>query len=446
MSAIVFRVILYRVVTLDCSQSILDLPQRIVLNHGDVIGRVQEEVVNVVPAAIGSSHSSELNQMWIVLITLLLFFIFDLSSTSVSSLSSLEDGFAEFELPNEYNSKVVNPREVQEFLSDGAGISSQSFVPIEDIKLDDTWMFGTNELTVCSTIEDGVNGVYFVKLQDKEGNFGVFKPSHEEAFAPENQKDRIGGLNEESPLKSGTYVGEAYKKEVAAYLLDHEHFARVPATKFSSVRIQPTEAPKFGSLQEFVQNEGASEDFSPSKFSVKDVHSIGLLDTRICNLDRHSGNMLVVPNGGELSLIPIDHGFSLPDYGKLKDVTFDWLSWKQASVPFSEETKEYVKSLDVTADASMLKKLGLRDESIVTYLMCSTFTKEAVAAGWTLKMIGEFMQRDLMREQEPSKFEVLVESYVSKYSFDGISFQEGSLELLNFLETFKQIVLENVAH
>jgi len=434
MSAVIFRFTLYRVVTIECNSVTLDLPQ--IFADPDMTGfgqQVQQEISRVLPAV---DSSADFQQLWIVLVTLLIIFLLDFPSTASS--------FFDFDEQKQEECK----QDVCTFptvVSRAFGEASK-FKEATDLlspllvrgKLDDTWHFDPSEISVASNIEDGVNGVYFVKRAGEEGTFGVFKPADEEAFGPENQKDRIGEVNEESPLKSGAYVGDAYKKEVAAFLLDHDNVAKVPITKFATVDTRVGEPTKMGSLQAFVHNDGASEDFSSNKFSVRDVHAIGLLDTRICNLDRHSGNMLVVAEGEDASLVPIDHGYSLPDYRKMKDINFEWLTWKQASVPFSEEMKEYVKTLDVISDALVLKKLGLRDESIVTYLMCSTFTKETVAAGWTLKMIGEFMQRDMMNDEIPSRFESMVSKYISEYSFQGISFDQAGVTLLNFLETFKQ--------
>jgi hypothetical protein len=182
---------------------------------------------------------------------------------------------------------------------------------------------------------------------------------------------------------------------VAAYLLDHDHFARVPHTvlarakhpmfcysqqqaqqqpqqpatpasrdagagglsaSFSS-RAAPaasasasaadeaddsssSELPlKLGSLQEFVRHECDTTEMGCSRFSVRDVQRIAILDIRLYNTDRHSGNILVRrPTSSSLNLrarleeaqhelIPIDHGFCLPE--ALETPYFEWLHWPQ---------------------------------------------------------------------------------------------------------------------
>jgi len=93
-----------------------------------------------------------------------------------------------------------------------------------------------------------------------------------------------------------------------------------------------------------------------SRFSVADIHRIGILDLRLFNTDRHAGNILAVrpprpappgPAAGRLgasspgswarsrlasetmALIPIDHGFCLPE--ALEPPYFEWLHWAGVS-------------------------------------------------------------------------------------------------------------------
>lgn len=77
------------------------------------------------------------------------------------------------------------------------------------------------------------------------------------------------------------------------------------------------------------------------RFPVADVHRIGLLDIRLFNTDRHAGNILIKVTkppkdsaaathqwlGNEYSLVPIDHGFCLPE--ALEPPYFEWLHWPQ---------------------------------------------------------------------------------------------------------------------
>jgi len=210
-------------------------------------------------------------------------------------------------------------------------------------------------------------------------------------------------------------------------------------------------APKFGSLQTFVENIGDADSFGSSQFSVDDVHRIGVLDIRLCNLDRHLGNLLVTTRssdssststhrntithttaaaptptqapkpksspepqpgaqtlqtgghsdsastpGGSTSpykLIPIDHAYILPDFRHLSDVNFEWLPWNQARMPFSAETLRYIESLNPFEDASKLKRLGLEDGSAMTLIITTLFLKQCASSGLNLWEIGSMIQR-----------------------------------------------------
>lgn len=190
-------------------------------------------------------------------------------------------------------------------------------------------------------------------------------------------------------------VGEAAMREVAAYLLDGG-FAHVPTSVLvrarhpifcynshvASVRASTSDLfalsrasqggdaggaggpvvgaslpMKLGSLQEFVPHECDTSEMGPSRFLARDVHRIGILDIRLFNTDRHAGNMLVrqadASSGGPLStqyeLIPIDHGFCLPE--TLEAPYFEWLHWPQAMLPFGPEELQYIRNLDIEVGA-----------------------------------------------------------------------------------------------
>lgn len=128
--------------------------------------------------------------------------------------------------------------------------------------------------------------------------------------------------------------------------------------------------PKTGSLQEFIENDGCAEDFGPRVFPVKDVHKIGVLDVQILNIDRHSGlqkfkdselifqgNILIkeIDAPKKFELVPIDHGFSLPD--NLEVPWFAWMNWPQAKIPFDDEVKSYINRINVEKDAQLLHEV-----------------------------------------------------------------------------------------
>jgi hypothetical protein len=187
---------------------------------------------------------------------------------------------------------------------------------------------------------EGSGGAYF--MQDETGSsiVGVFKPVDEEPMADNNPRGLPPSKNGEG-LKRGTKVGEGALREVAAYILDHPAkdqngeksigFAGVPPTvliKCCAEYLQPKDETnaritvKIGSLQMFVQASSNCEDMGPAHFPVHEVHKIAVLDIRLANTDRNGGNILACNQGdsAEWALVPIDHGYCLPEKVMSDDV------------------------------------------------------------------------------------------------------------------------------
>lgn len=243
--------------------------------------------------------------------------------------------------------------------------------------------------------EDCCGGTYF--LRDANGDVcAVYKPSDEEPYAPLNPKGFVGSpMYGTSPMKEGVDVGAAAERECAAYLLDHNGAAQVPQTIMMRIRAAIVKR-KTGSLQRFVKSECSSEDMGPSKFPVRDVHYVAMLDIRLCNSDRHPGNILVQQcNGTGVRLIPIDHGYALPKWRCLHEMDFCWVNWPQSKVPFSEEELEYIELLDIDSETELLHAaLGLPDDILRTLRIGTTLLKLGARAGLTLHDIGSMMIRE----------------------------------------------------
>jgi len=325
----------------------------------------------------------------------------------------------------------------------------------------------------------GLGGAYYFRNCRGE-NIAIVKPTDEEPFAPNNPKGFTGRALGQPGLKRSIRVGETGVREVAAYLLDHEHFAKVPATAlvkaihpiFNVNRentgmmggVLPVDSAKIGSFQQFVSHDFDASEHGTSRFPVSSVHRIGILDIRLFNTDRHAGNILVKKLGTDVGggastgykastsncwsrsglrveeaveLIPIDHGLCLPE--TLDDPYFEWLHWPQASFPFSDEELAYIDRLDPLADAEMLRReLPMMREACLRMLVLSTiFLKKGAAAGLSLAEIGGMMSRELCGlDEDASELEDLcmqakaeVDEELSGWSSesDGMSLQELSL-------------------
>ncbi|GLI68290.1 hypothetical protein VaNZ11_012651 [Volvox africanus] len=323
---------------------------------------------------------------------------------------------------------------------------------------------------------DGMGGTYFF-ANDSGKKAAILKPCDEEPLAPNNPKGYVGRQLGDPGWKPTVRVGEAALREVAAYLLDHDSWARVPTSVLVRARHPvfcyqstqtdklgpasvansggasglsrpssqaclegPAEAAeaispatpvlesllpmKLGSLQEFVTHECDTSEMGPSRFSVRDVHRIGILDLRLFNTDRHAGNMLVrtqrsaasasaadlrrsmVVADASYELIPIDHGFCLPE--TLEAPYFEWLHWPQTMLPFSEEELQYIRNLDVERDKGILRQElpMLRPECLRVLEVCTTLLKTCAAEGLTLFDIASVMTRPFVdSDEEPSELE-----------------------------------------
>lgn len=252
-----------------------------------------------------------------------------------------------------------------------------------------------------------VSGTYY--LPGPSGRFcALFKPVDEEAASSGLIKGGIGG-------------GECAVRECIAWLLDEAGIAGVPPTAMARAWAEGFrgQGEKLGSLQVYVRHECSAEDMGPSLFSLSDVQAIALLDIRLCNQDRHCGNMLVQSLRPALSnddseigamhraankspprvkLIPIDHGFCLPHPASMSDTDFAWLQWPQSQQPLNAWQRAHVASLDAEEDIRRLREaLGdalPAEEHLMTLRIGTTLLQKGVAAGLTLNSIGLIMTRE----------------------------------------------------
>lgn len=276
-------------------------------------------------------------------------------------------------------------------------------------------------------VHSGLGGAYYFRNSRGE-SVAIVKPTDEEPFAPNNPKGFVGKALGQPGLKRSVRVGETGFREVAAFLLDKDHFANVPPTALVKIThsifnindgVNGNKTPhkklvsKIASCQQFIQHDFDASDHGTSSFPVASVHRIGILDIRIFNTDRHAGNLLVrkldgVGMFGQVELIPIDHGLCLPE--TLEDPYFEWIHWPQASIPFSDDELEYIEKLDPYDDCDMLRRElpMIREACLRVLVLCTIFLKESAAYGLCLAEIGEMMSREFRSgEEEPSELEVI---------------------------------------
>lgn len=248
----------------------------------------------------------------------------------------------------------------------------------------------------------GISGSYIL-LGYQRQKLGIFKPKDEEPGAIGNPKSYAGF----DPNPSG------YRNERTAYLLDKkEHFSGVPLTKITSFskkyflsannRLVPNEL--IGSFQKWVPNtQQAAEVYSeyPKFFTsakgpripVDEIHKIAILDIRTLNCDRHMKNFLVDQDGKKI--YPIDHGYTLMENALY--LRFDWMNFPQAKKPFSANSLNYIKQIDIEKDLQLIQRKlpsSVKKQAIVSRLRIALMLlKEGAKQGLTPYQIGDLMIR-----------------------------------------------------
>jgi len=249
---------------------------------------------------------------------------------------------------------------------------------------------------------------------------GVFKPMDEEAGSFDNpngldNSEKLHGLLSRSA--SGFFHQACAYKEAAAYILDWEHFCGVPQTAMALCEIGNQS--KAGAFQTYIQNIGDADDFGPGVFEVETVQRIAAFDIRTLNHDRHGGNLLAVAAGSislcngtqKYSLIPIDHGYILPDTIQAASWPV-WMDWPQAKQPITPAVQKYIEGLNIEKDLARLR-LALNGNlplgSLRTLALATLFLQLGAQEGLSLHAIGlRMFARDTA---EPSPLELCIANF-----------------------------------
>lgn len=287
--------------------------------------------------------------------------------------------------------------------------------------------------------DDALGGTYFLRT-DQEENFYclVAKPGNEECNSPLHKQSNNNKAY--GSYKGRIVPGFSMFREVAAYILDSKH-AGVPETSLGSIRIKLSEGGlgseaslvsgltwsthvyKLCSLQKFIRHECSAEDLGYNFFETSDVHRIAVLDIRLCNQDRHEGNILVVRSSqqdeesapkecfdlgkksqSQFQLVPIDHGYTLPHVLSMNEAIFCWIRWPKSREPLSATLKDYIKNLDYEKDVLTLKAVincSLPESSLITLQVCTMLLQKGAENDLTLFDIGSLMISDNITDTSP---------------------------------------------
>lgn len=266
----------------------------------------------------------------------------------------------------------------------------------------------------------------------------VFKPASEEGFG-----------------RRGISAGGGAAREEAAYMLDRQVgcAAGVPVTTCTQVPIAtlgPSEQDENdevvgemtckGSAQRFVPNvAGSAEDFGmpqdlPAAAAVIPtalVQQIAALDIRLCNTDRHTGNLLFQYSCAQGSSnckesryipVPIDHGCVLPCWWAIGEANFEaWLGWPHLHVRCLPEVLEAVECAFVRRGeaVSWLADLSLEPAVQATYHIAVALLREGtVRHGLSLATVARLLARDQRKMEEPSWLELQMEQAANQLGIE----------------------------
>lgn len=265
----------------------------------------------------------------------------------------------------------------------------------------------------------GSGGTYFLNDAYK-WNLLVFKPEDEEPFA-ENNPRNLQGVTGHRGFRKGIRSGEGWKREVAAFMLDRSRLFSVPTTAQALVchpyfrNRNPGVKTKVGSLQQFVCDADLCSDWSCSLYSAFEVQKIAFLDMYMMNTDRNDANIMVKRRGGEMKLIPIDHGYCLPDCFEINDLSWCWLDWKQTRQPWDPRIVAFAEQMDVLGDARMLNEwLGIRRVCLLLFRMSGLLLKRGVTQGLSPAELASFYVRRDVNQERPCPLECIVQECVER--------------------------------
>jgi hypothetical protein len=107
---------------------------------------------------------------------------------------------------------------------------------------------------------------------------------------------------------------------------------------------------------------------------LQSAQNISLLDMRLINYDRHSGNVLVLKKDGQKSkIVPIDHGLVLSRVPRFYLNSFCWESWSNLKKPLTTMSIHYLQNLNWQRDKeNVYGELGVIDKDALDTLCLTT--------------------------------------------------------------------------
>ena len=155
------------------------------------------------------------------------------------------------------------------------------------------------------------------------------------------------------------------------------------------------------------------------------MQKIAFLDMYTMNTDRNDANIMVRRRGSAMKLIPIDHGYCLPDCFEINELSWCWLDWKQTHQPWDPRLVAFAEQMDVQADARLLNEcLGIRKVCLILMRwglaramrrrVSGVLLKKAIHRGLTPAEVASFYVRKDVNQEQPCMLERIVQQTVER--------------------------------
>lgn len=265
---------------------------------------------------------------------------------------------------------------------------------------------------------------------------------------------------------NGSFISANYG-DILAYRLDHGSYAKVPeAFKVTALPKSFPERKKLlgGTFVTWVPNSRHATVTELLTGNIEQRQAISILDMRLGNCDRNSGNVLVDEEG---NLVPIDHDYTFTKYYRFE---LHKIIACYSLESFTPQAKQYISDLDIQKDVAIARELEISENEIANFVIRTVFLKlaadadiavgrlEALIEAMVLPSgrIAEFFEnwishhdlRKILKEfSEPYDEAKLKEAFLpmfewmlykteqvdlTKFSWDYYSYFRGALEITKF--------------
>jgi hypothetical protein len=328
-----------------------------------------------------------------------------LGGRSLEKVEGLEKGLTTQEFmmralaksPSEDEAKSFT-KEVSLKASSGSG-SSISSPFIDDCK--SSWFTKTKDFLsddsdkgdrLTPIFSSGTSGSYFATPPNSPERIALVKVLDQEPGAEHARND---GRREIIQGKRGVTPGTSGLREAITHKIFPAITPEVVIAEISSVAFiqDPDESPiKLCAVQQLIGNDGDTHALSPSEEAELKplLPKIIYIDLMLANADRNRGNLLVQKTDGHITdLIPIDHGYVLPD-NFLSGGKFCWYRMVDETDFFSPHLQAMIKSFDLEGAHSIIESKLLDPIAAQNTLSVSVLLTQKLCSDVSMKEIGMY--------------------------------------------------------